>query len=79
MNKGMKLNLMSETNGTVVISNDDTRITIQPDGTVAISSHAPVQLTGACAAKLDNSGCGSEAFKKVTEALAGWLPKKSSN
>jgi len=50
---GAKFNIEAEPNGAVVISNEDSRITIHPDGTIAISSYAPVQLTGACMDKLD--------------------------
>lgn len=77
--KSTKLNMISEANGAVVISNDDSTITIQPDGTISISSYAPVQLTGMCMAKLDNSGCGPEAYKRVTQALEERIPNKKSN
>jgi hypothetical protein len=76
---GTKFNMVSEANGAVVISNDDSRITIHPDGTIAISSYAPVQLTGACAAKLDNAALDGAQVERVTRALATRLPKKSSN
>lgn len=69
MNKHTKLSLVSDINGAVSISNEDTKITIQPDGTVAISSAAPVQLVGACAAKLDKAGLNGDTFKRVTDSL----------
>lgn len=69
MNKGTKLNLVSEVNGGVSISNEETKITIQPDGTVAISTTAPLQLTGASMAKLDKCSRNLDAAK-VKEVLA---------
>ena len=74
---GVKFNIQTEPNGIVVISNDDSRITIHPDGTIAISSHAPVQLTGACLAKLDNAKLSNDS--PYAAALMQRLPKKSSN
>lgn len=71
MNSSTKLNLVSEVNGTISISNDETKITIHPDGTVAISSSAPLQLTGASLAKLDY-GQGGDAGCRVSDVLR-WL------
>lgn len=74
-----KFNMQSEANGAVTISNEDSRITIHPDGTIAISSYAPVQLTGACAAKLDKAQLDGAQVERVTQALRTRLPKKTSN
>jgi hypothetical protein len=79
MDNGTKLTLVSDANGSVTISNDRTRITIQIDGTVAISSYDPVQLTGASLAKLDDPKVGKEAAFVVQNALARRLEKKTSN
>lgn len=72
-----KFNILSETNGTIVISNEDSKITIHPDGTIAISSYAPVQLTGACAAKLDRANLSD--IESMTAALLQRLPNKHMN
>lgn len=74
-----KFNMQSEPNGSITISNDDSRITIHPDGTIAISSYAPVQLTGACSAKLDNARLDGAQVDRVVQALGSRLPKKTSN
>ncbi len=79
MNNGTKLNLATEANGTVIISNDNTRITIQPDGTIAISSYDPIQLTGATLAKLDKCNVDSQALGAVVTALGSRLEKKTAN
>ena len=68
------MDLKVEPNGSMVLSTKRTTITVQPDGTVAISSLDPVQLTGACAAKLDNAA-DQDAVKAVLAALARRLDK----
>ncbi len=79
MNKGTSLSLNSDPNGTVTISNDRTTITIQPDGTVAISSYDPIQLTGASLAKLDKAHTGSTEQANFCAALLQRLEKKTAN
>ncbi len=69
------MDLKVEPNGNMVLSTQRMTITIHLDGTVAISSQDPVQLTGACAAKLDNAGDQS-AVKAVTDALLRRIDKK---
>jgi hypothetical protein len=82
MNNSTKLTLTSDANGATTISNERTTITIQPDGTVAISSEDPIQLTGATLAKLDNVHFpGQEPFnpyfvQRVVDALMRRLDKK---
>lgn len=76
MNMGTKLQLNTEANGTIIISNDRSCITVQPDGTIAVSSLDPVQLTGACAAKLDNSALPPEMVVHVIHALGQRIDKK---
>ncbi len=78
MNKGTSLSLNSDPNGTVTISNDRTTITIQPDGTVAISSYDPIQLTGASLAKLDQANV-ADVGAAVRHALGQRLEKKTAN
>jgi len=61
----------------MIISNDRTMISIQPDGTIAISSLDPVQLTGACLAKLDNDRlCFTKGTRHVLDALLQRIDKK---
>lgn len=68
------MDLKVEPNGCMVLSTKRTTITVHPDGTVAISSLDPVQLTGACAAKLDNAA-DQAAVKAVTDALGRRIDK----
>lgn len=75
MNKGTKFNLSSDANGSISISNEETNITIHPDGTVAISTTAPLQLTGASLAKLDRLNL-AVPYELITHALCQRLVKK---
>lgn len=78
MNNITKANIAVEPNGSLTISNEMTTITIQPDGTVAISSYDPIQLTGASLAKLD-TGAGNLNWseqKRLLDALGQRLQKK---
>ena len=79
MNHSTRLTLNVDPNGATVISNDRTRITIQPDGTVAVSSYDPIQLTGASLAKLDKANLSSDELARVNGALLGRLEKKTAN
>ena len=74
-----KLELRTQDDGSVRISNDNTTIYIFEDGTVSISSLDPVKLTGACQVKLDNARITSDAERAFAEALAVKLTKKTSN
>jgi hypothetical protein len=83
MDKGTKFTLNAEMNGSLSISHEGTQITIHPDGTVAISSAAPIQFTGATLAKLDNVPSvngdilSPYVVQRVVDALARRLePKK---
>jgi hypothetical protein len=51
---GTNANIKVDTNGAMTISNAESVITIMPDGTIAISSYAPVQLTGDTLGKFDS-------------------------
>lgn len=74
---GVAMNINVEPNGSMTISNDRSTVTIQPDGTIAISSMDPVQLTGACLAKLDNDReCFDKGIRHVLNALGQRLDKK---
>lgn len=73
MNHSASANIKVDPNGAMTISNEETTITLQPDGTVSISSAAPIQLTGRTLVKLDLSGIDASA---LTAALAKRLTKK---
>ena len=79
MDHSTKLNLSTDANGAIVIETERTRITIQPDGTVALSSYDPVQLTGASLAKFDAARMQRSDLAQVHQALAIRLEKKTSN
>lgn len=73
---GVAMNVKVEPNGQMTISNERSSVTIHPDGTIAISSLDPVQLTNACLAKLDNSGVDPLQVKRVIDALGRRYDKK---
>jgi hypothetical protein len=79
MDSSTKLNLSTDANGAIVIETERTRITIQPDGTVALSSYDPIQLTGASRAKLDKANLDGAQVERVEHALRARLEKKTSN
>lgn len=74
--KSTKFNMIAEPNGVINITNEDSVISIQPDGTISISTYAPLQLTGASLAKLDCSQTRSVAVQHVVESLFKRLPNK---
>ena len=73
------INLSSEPNGSVIITTEETRIVISADGSIAISTYAPLQLTGSSLAKLDAPGLGGPATGAILEALGRRLKKKTAN
>lgn len=60
MNHRTSANIQADPNGTLTIANDETTITIQPDGTISISTEAPLQLVGRTLAKLDKARLGND-------------------
>ena len=74
--KGVAMNLKVEPNGQMTLSNERSTITVHPDGTIAISSADPIQLTGASLAKLDNSALPKDLIKYVTHALGQRFDKR---
>lgn len=70
---GTNLSIKTEPNGSVRIETKDASITIDSLGNIHISSEGPVELTGACQAKLDQ---GNLDANKVNEALGRRLTKK---
>lgn len=75
MDKSTKLTLETSANGSSAISNGRTMITIQPDGTVAISSLDPVQLTGASFSKLVMGSLTRDEIFRLSAALSKRLVK----
>jgi hypothetical protein len=73
---GIAMNVKVEPNGQMTLSNERTTVTIHPDGTIAVSSLDPVQLTGACAAKLDHALPSSDMIASVLQALERRYDKK---
>lgn len=73
---GVAMNIKVEPNGEMTISNDRSSITVHPDGTIALSSADPIQLTGYSLAKLDNSAIPPEMVKYVINALGQRKDKK---
>jgi hypothetical protein len=71
----MNANISVEPNGAMTIENDRTKITIDHDGSIYLSSMDPIHLEGAALAKLDAPGLGGSALP-VLDALAKRLDKK---
>jgi len=71
--KSGNIHLKSEPNGAISIESDGALITIDANGDIHVSAEGPIQLTGACLAKLDH---GNIDGGKVNEALAQRLTKK---
>ena len=74
--KALNVNLKVEQNGELVIKNDRTSIAIHPDGTVAVSTLDPLQLTGCSLVKFDDVTINVSDLDKVLEALARRIDKK---
>lgn len=72
------MNINVDVDGTMLLSNDRTTVSIKPDGTIELSSMDPVILTGACAAKLDNAG-DQDTIKIVTDALLRRIEKPTKD
>lgn len=64
----MNANIRVESNGSLSIttSDNETTVTVQPDGTVCVSARGPIQLVGASLGKLDSAGIDP---KTVVQAL----------
>ena len=54
MNKCTNINLSCDQNGTMTLTNDDGEIVIFSDGTIRISTLAPIELAGVSLGKLDD-------------------------
>lgn len=70
----LNFNIEVTPEGTLVISNDRTRIVILPEGDIRLSSADPVHLTGDCQAKLDLARVGNDS--PYADALRRRLDKK---
>lgn len=55
MNHGTQVTVLAEPNGDLRISNPDGSILIRQDGTVSISTLAPIELTGATLGRFDQN------------------------
>lgn len=75
MDRGTSVSLRTDPNGSVTVSNADSVVTIMPDGTVVVSTTAPLQLAGAALAKLDRARLPSEEHARLLAALAAPLRK----
>lgn len=59
MNHGTSVSLNAAPNGDLTLTNRDGTITIRKDGTISISTVAPIELTGETIGKLDELAGGS--------------------
>jgi len=55
MNHRTSVQLAADPNGDLTLTNEDGTITIRADGTVSISTVAPIELCGASLGKLDTT------------------------
>ena len=78
MNHVTNIRVRSEPNGALTISNDDGDITIQPDGTVAISTVAPIQLTGDSLGKLDSQAVGGTSLATEVRGFLNLLQRRGT-
>jgi len=69
MNHGTNINLRSDPNGDLTLTNDDGSITIHQNGDITVATLAPIELSGASLGKLDEPGLGGSALP-VLAALA---------
>ena len=60
MNTVTDVKLRAHPNGDLTISNDDGSVTIRSDGTLVISTVAPIQLVGETLGRLDNTTIATE-------------------
>jgi hypothetical protein len=78
MNHGTNINLKCDPNGDLTLTNDDGTITIHKDGTIAISTVAPIHLVGESLGKLDvDVGVDVNDVKRVIGTLLGRRGKKA--
>lgn len=63
--KGVNMNIKGESNGQLTLTSPRCSITIHPDGTVAISSCDPIQLTGDSLKKLTPAFSKDETDKLI--------------
>lgn len=62
--------------GTMILDNDRTRISILSDGTLMVSSRDPVMLTGDCLVKLDNPSVDKPALGMIQALLMKSFDRK---
>jgi hypothetical protein len=68
------INLKADSNGDIVISNDDGKITIHTNGDISISTIAPIKLIGETLGKFDEIWSDGGNPQPVIAALLtrGW-------
>lgn len=71
--KSGNIHLKSEPNGAISIETQGALIIIDSNGDIHVSSEGPIQLTGACLAKLDHANVNAA---QVNEALGRRIAKK---
>ena len=74
--KPLDMNISVEQNGELVLSNERTSITIHPDGTVALSTLDPIQLTAKSLVRFDDCSIDSSGLERVLAVLARRTDKK---
>jgi hypothetical protein len=71
--KSGNIHLKSEPNGAISIESDGALITIDANGDIHVSAEGPIQLTGACLAKLDQANVNAA---QINEALGRRIAKR---
>lgn len=70
MNTGTTVSVTAQPNGDLTIKNEDGTITVRKDGSIAISTLAPIELTGETLGKLDEVWGAGGVPTPVINALA---------
>jgi hypothetical protein len=78
MNNGTTVSVTAQPNGDLTIENLDGTITIRKDGTISLSTLAPIELAGESLGKLDvDVGLPTDEVKKAFNLLLGKRGKRA--
>jgi len=76
MNTGTTVSVTAQPNGDLTIANIDGTITIRKDGTISISTLAPIELTGETLGKLDMSQVGGTSLAPNVQGFLNLLQRR---
>lgn len=73
MNHGTTFAVTADPNGDLTITNLDGSITVRKDGSIAISTLAPIELCGDSLGKLDNNATAGTSLAPDTQGFLNLL------